>query len=213
MVSVLGSLSICDCRYTCEDGVYTYEGNMLLEYVSEDATGGAFYVQQGSVLNLYGGDIYSTGVFNRGGLIYTTSNSTTNIYNAILHGPKTTYPGGGIYIYNGDVNIYGGVITGCNSSRPGNGIYMKNGTLTISGSPQITRNKKNDVCLAEGQTITIGEGGLKPGAKIGIMLDTQTGVFTTNATAEDAQYFTAASGKTIFFDSEAGELSIAEADG
>ena len=208
LISVLGTLSICDCRYTCEDGVYTYEGTVLLEYSEDETVGGAFYLQQGGTLNLYGGNILGVGTWKRGGLIYTTTDSTTNLYNAVLSGTAVMHEGGGIYISNGDVNIYGGVITGCRASVQGSAIYMKSGTLTISGAPKITGNKRTDLSVAEGGKIVIGEGGLKPGAEIGISMDSGTGIFATNATKEDAKYFTATKGGKITWNSETNQLSI-----
>ena len=75
-------------------------------------------------------------------------------------------------------------------------------TVTVDGKEVGTYS------LLEEQTITIGEGGLKPGAEIGIMLDSGTGVFATNASKTDAQYFTATNGSKISWNSKTEELSV-----
>lgn len=208
MVAVLGTLNICDCQFSCTDGMYSYEGTILSEHSVESSSGGAFYMYTGGELNLYSGNITGTGIWSMGGLIYAASHSTTNIYNATLTGASALHEAGGIYVAGGTVNIYGGVITGGYASTKGSGIYYKSGTLTISGSPKITGNTRSDLGVAEGKTITIGEGGLKPGAEIGIALDSGTGVFATNAKKEDAKYFVATNGGKISWNSETNELSV-----
>jgi len=210
---VMGNLSICDCRYTCEDGEYSFEGGLTTESSSETGYAGAFYVYNGCELTLYGGNVSATDYWMRGGLIYIPTNSVVNIYNAVLNGATVLKEGGAIYLTGGTLNIYGGVITGGNASLKGSGIYMNSGTLTVSGAPKITGNTRNDVCLAEGRQITIGEGGLQEGAQIGIMLDSGTGVFARNATKEDAKYFAATNGGKITWNSDTGELSIDAAAG
>lgn len=212
MISVLGGLSICDCRFTCENGTYTYEGALLSTYSDESTLGGVVYVNQYGNLNIYSGRVDSTGYWKRGGLIYTSSYSVTNLYNPYLDGTDVLAEGGVVYINNGEVNIFGGVITGGNASLKGSGIYMKNGTLTISGAPKIAGNTRTDLCLASGKKIVIGEGGLKKGAEIGITLDAGNGVFAANASKSDAQYFTAKD-MTVSWNSQTNELSIATAAG
>ena len=205
-------MSICDCRFTCENGTYTYEGALLSTYSDESTIGGVVYVNQYGNLNIYSGRVDATGYWKRGGLIYTSSYSVTNLYNPYLDGTDVLNEGGVVYINNGEVNIFGGVITGGNASLKGSGIYMKNGTLTISGAPKIAGNTRTDLCLASGKKIVIGEGGLKKGAEIGITLDAGTGIFATNASKSDAQYFTAKD-MTVSWNSQTNELSIATAAG
>ena len=66
--------------------------------------------------------------------------------------------------------MYGGSITG-NQGNYG-GVYFYQGTMTLNGSPVIKDNtakgETSNVYLAEGKTITIGEGGLTDGASIGV---------------------------------------------
>ena len=205
---ILGNLSICDCRFTCENGVYTYEGGITTHYFSDSSSGGALYLYNGGELSLYGGNVTATDYWMRGGLIYIPKNSVVNIYNAVLNGASVLKEGGCIYLNGGALNIFGGVITAGNASLKGSGLYMKSGTLIISGAPKITGNTRTDVSLAEGKTITIGEGGLKEGAEIGIALDSGTGVFATNAKKEDAKCFVATNGSKISWNSKTGELSV-----
>ena len=212
MFAVMGTLNICDCRFTCEDGVYTYEGTILFDYNNaETSSGGAFYMYRGSSMSLYSGNVVGTGTLKYGGLIYTNTNTVTNIYNANLSGGVALNKGGVLYIANGEVNIYGGTITGGNATQAGSGIYFSKGTLTISGAPKITGNKRTDLSVAEGGKIVIGEGGLKPGAEIGISLDSGTGIFATNATKEDAKSFAVAKDSKITWNSETKELSVEKA--
>jgi len=211
MIAILGKLSICDCQYTCMDGEYTYEGTMITGYTtSGTAAGAALYVYNNAVLNLYSGTITSTGTPNNGGLLYAGSGSTTNIYNATLTDGRARGKGGNIYMASGsNVNIYGGVITKGNASIGGCGIYVNNATLCISGSPKIIGNLRQDIYLAEGCTVTIGEGGLQEGAELGITLNSGTGTFATNATKADAKYFTAKNG-TVSWNAETKELILTD---
>ena len=207
LVAVLGTLSICDCRFVYENGTYTFEGKLSSGF-ADNSAGGVIYMCQKSKLNLYGGNVTGRCSATNGGLLYTTINSVTHIYNAVLNGGVAQQAGGAVYINNGEVYIHGGVITGGNAATKAGGLYMKSGTLTISGSPKITGNLRSDLWLGSGWKITIGEGGLNPGAEIGIMLDSGAGVFATNATKEDAKYFAAANGGKISWNSETGELSV-----
>lgn len=209
LIAVLGTLSICDCRYTCVDGEYTYEGYMVTGYTtSGTAAGGALYVYKNAVLNLYSGTITSIGIPNNGGLLYTASGSTTNIYNATLIEGRARGKGGNIYMASGsNVNIFGGLITKGNASTGGCGIYVNNANLCISGAPKIIGNTRQDIFLNGDCTITIGEGGLKPGAQIGVVTSSGTGVIATNASKADAKYFTVKD-KTVSWNSKANELFI-----
>ena len=208
------TFSICDCRFTCVDGEYIYEGSIVMGFTaSGSAVGGAFYVYYDAVLNLYSGTVIGEGTVHSGGLIYAGTDGVINLYNATLMGGRARNVGGNVYISkNGIVNIYGGLITGGNSTTGGCGVYLNTGTLNISGAPRIIGNTRTDVTLGEGQTITIGEGGLQEGAQIGIALKAGTGVFATGASKEDAKYFTAKNA-TVSWDPETGNLSIEAAAG
>lgn len=101
--------------------------------------------------------------------------------------------GGGI-INEGSLTIEGGSITSNKSTGNGGGIYHTGTTLTMKGAPTITSNTKssaaNNVYLANGKTITIGDGGLTGSDNsIGITMQTR-GVFTTgSASATNCQKF------------------------
>ena len=171
---------------------------MIAGYSKYNEYGGALYAYNNSEMNIYGGTITGTGTMQKGGLICVRTGSIANIYNANISGGTALEEGGNIYVLeNSSLNIYGGVITNGKASA-GGGIYLKKSTMTISGSPKIIGNAHNDVMLSEDKTITIGEGGLKPGTEIGIVLDAGTGVFAINASKEDAQYFTATKGKIVY---------------
>ncbi len=101
--------------------------------------------------------------------------------------------GGGI-INEGSLTIEGGSITSNKSTGNGAGIYHTGTALTMKGAPTITSNTKssaaNNVYLANGKTITIGDGGLTGSDNsIGITMQTR-GFFTTgSASATNYQKF------------------------
>ena len=80
--------------------------------------------------------------------------------------------GGGVYIgvnvEKGSFTMSGGTIKGNTADQNGGGVYVAGGTFTVSGSSlTITGNTANNVCLANGNTITIGDKGLT-GGTIGV---------------------------------------------
>ena len=114
------------------------------------------------------------GVYVWGALIMNGGNIISN---------TTTKPGGGVYVYHtGTFTMSGGTITG-NNAEYGGGVY-NDGTFNISGNPVITGNtnstasKANNVYLTNGKVITV-TGALTTGANIGVIMQNNTGVFTS----------------------------------
>ena len=129
-------------------------------YVASKAT---FHMSDGTIsnnaVNLYGGGVYVTGTFTMSGGSITGNQASGN--------------GGGVGIEsNAKFTMTGGSITGNTAAKKGNGVYVNDSscTFTVSGTPNITGNNDSNVYLYTDQKakLTIGEDGLKSGAKIGV---------------------------------------------
>ena len=164
----------------------------------------------------------------------------------IQHAPGAS--GFGVWLMEGSFNMYGGTITGnaCGvymfysspkepsqaftmyggsiTGNQGNygGVYFYQGTMTLNGSPVIKDNtakgETSNVYLAEGKTITIGEGGLTGDASIGVTTEkapdkTDPVVFAISAQEPDTNRFTSdKEGIEVQF-REDGKLMLAKKDG
>jgi len=159
----------------------------------------------------FGGGIYNLGVLNMYKISITGNTAdcgagvlcfvaTINMYSGKISNNTANMKGGGVEFSSATLNMYGGEIsnnTAINGSAIGSGGGVTgSGNLTVSGASKI----KGNTFGAEGSKITsnyelfmgsltIGEDGLTNGAEIGVTLNKGTGAFTTNGTADDAQYF------------------------
>ena len=168
--------------------------------------GGGVYVAVNATFNMSGGTISGNQVNYDGGGVYLSG--TVNMTGGTIEKNKSR-TGGGVYVH-GDATftMTDGKITG-NEATSGGGVYFywyessnnsnnsNKGKFIVSGTPTITGNtshNKGNVCLAEKATLTIGEGGLKSGAKIGvgILSDRKpaSGAYVTIATGVDNGYVT-----------------------
>ena len=129
-------------------------------YVASNAT---FHMSDGTIsnnaVNFYGGGVYVTGTFTMSGGSITGNQASGN--------------GGGVGIEsNAKFTMTNGEITGNTATKNGNGVYVNDSscTFTVSGTPNITGNTGSNVYLYTDQKakLTIGEDGLKSGAKIGV---------------------------------------------
>ena len=119
--------------------------------------------------------------------------------------------GGGVYIgvnvEKGSFTMSGGTIKGNTADQNGGGVYVAGGTFTVSGSSlTITGNTANNVCLANGNTITIGDSGLT-GGTIGVTAETITSGGAVQITDKDV------TGADGIFTSDDPDYSIVKYNG
>ena len=139
-------------------------------------------------LDMFGGTI--TGNTNSG--VDVGQFGEFNMYGGKITGNSAGY-GGGVYTY-GKFTMSGGSITNNTATEKGGGVLVDGGTFTVSGSATVKDNTsgqnsiKDNVSLADNKFITIGEGGLKSDASIGVTTATEptkeNPVFITNETNE-----------------------------
>ncbi len=86
-------------------------------------SGGAIYVGNGGVVNVYGGNVGYTSA-QYGGGIYVDQGGTVNLLNCSVVG-NTAQDGGGIYVADGGIcRMYGGEIYENSVSGTGDGVYV-----------------------------------------------------------------------------------------
>ncbi len=169
-ISESGTLNLYDCQNAGNitggkgggvrnDGTFCMYGGRISGNSCEDTSGGG--VNNQGVFQMYGGEISGNSAVGYGGV------------------------GGGVYIGKGAFAMYGGKISG-NTSNTGGGVgslsiagtpFIYNEPLTIGGDAVISGNtcneKENNVCLNDGQTITIESSNPLSGfAKVGITTET-----------------------------------------
>lgn len=169
-ISESGTLNLYDCQNAGNitggkgggvrnDGTFCMYGGRISGNSCEDTSGGG--VNNQGVFQMYGGEISGNSAVGYGGV------------------------GGGVYIGKGTFAMYGGKISG-NTSNTGGGVgslsiagtpFIYNEPLTIGGDAVISGNtcneKENNVCLNDGQTITIESSNPLSGfAKVGITTET-----------------------------------------
>ena len=88
--------------------------------------------QTGKITEGYRSDYSGAGV-------WVDTGSTFNLYGGSIENNRTTYQGGGVYIFNGTFNMYGGSISD-NTAFYGAGVYNNSGTINIYVG-DITKNK------------------------------------------------------------------------
>ena len=172
-----GSIQNNNSTYMNESGS-SYGGGV---YVASNAT---FHMSDGTIsnnaVNYYGGGVYVTGTFTMSGGSITDNRAGGN--------------GGGVGIEsNAKFTMTGGSITGNTADKKGSGVYVNDSscTFTVSGTPNITGNNGSNVYLYTDQKakLTIGEDGLKSGAKIGVSIPIVSTPVTI-ATGADNGYVT-----------------------
>ena len=156
--------------YVAYKGKFTMYGGAITENTS-GGSGGGVYVA-GGTFNMSGGEITGNTSTSHGGGVYVSSDSTFTMTGGKIIGNNTTttntdgYSGGGVY-----VDMYAN----------------RTGSFIVSGDAQITNNywngtlddtykyvngtDSNVLLYGSGSTlatITIGENGLKPEARIGV---------------------------------------------
>lgn len=191
--------------YVREGGLFNlYGGNLTCTKVSSEAGVGTVYK---STMNIYDGRIYGGSVNQKGGgNLGIFDASTVNMYGGIIEGGKSTTMGGNVYTNSSKstFRMLGGTITGGEAATGGSGALLR-GTVILGGSAKISGNVGDDLHLYSNQRITI-ESDLTENA-IGISMAAGAGVFT-EALAEGAEkWFTAKTGYTVQRNAE-GELEL-----
>ena len=114
-----------------------------------------------------------------GGGVYVSTDGAFTMEGGTIGGPdkasaNSSEFGGGVCISGGTFTMSDGSILRNNTTDRGGGVFVQDGTFTLSGSPNISGNYRfdfvniNNVYLANGNTITIGDGGLNTSARIGV---------------------------------------------
>lgn len=181
------------------DGTFNMYGGTILGGTSFGP--GSTAISANGNFNMYGGRVV-------GGKCITTSYvnpigggairvlGTTTIYDGIIEGGETLVDGGVIRV---SADIYGiaklvmkgGTVTGGKASR-GSGIFVTPfGGIVLSGNVNITGNEGDNLYLADGAKIQIGDEGLGEDARIGISME-KPGEFIKDAPDgfDASKYFT-----------------------
>lgn len=205
---------------------FTMRDRAVISGNSATSSGGGVYVYETGNFTMEGGTIGETtaGDGNNadiagGGVCVYKGTFTMN--GGIITGNESGGSGGGVYL-----DSTGGTVTLNNNSsisgnqavQNGGGVYVGNGIFTVSDSPEITDNigysAANNVYLASGNTITIGDKGLT-GATIGVTAGEMesggaTPITDGDVTGADGIFTSDVEGYTIVESSDAVYLSDAE---
>ena len=197
------------------NGTFAMSGGNIVGNMSTNK-GGGVYVDINGTFTLSGGSIAGNTCTYSGGGVFVNGNGTFTMSGGSIAG-NTCSSGGGVYLYgtftmsggsiagnrcssgggvyvNGTFTMSGGSIAGNTCTYSGGGVYAYR-TFTMSGAPIVTDNKKRDDSNSNiylYSSITIGEGGLTEGAKLGVTPDgSKTVVYSWNDEwGNPAVYFT-----------------------
>ena len=167
------------CGVFVERGTFNMEGGSIQNnnstYMNESGSsyGGGVYVASKATFHMSDGTISNNAVKFYGGGVYVTGTFTMS--GGSITGNQAGGNGGGVGIESkAKFTMTGGSITGNTAAKKGNGVYVNDSscTFTVSGTPNITGNTGSNVYLYTDQKakLTIGEDGLKSGAKIGVSI-------------------------------------------
>ena len=169
--------------YVSKNAAFEMHGGTITNNSTSNSTsndGGGVYVY--GQFTMTGGTISNNTVGNngRGGGVYINSalagiDGTFTMTGGTISGNTAEQYGGGVCVWGlAKFTMTGGTITGNKVTEKGGGVYMQasSTTFTVSGTPQITGNTGGNVFLPlyNNAKFTIGEGGLKSGAQIGVTL-------------------------------------------
>ena len=157
-----------------------------------------------------------------GGGIIVNAGGRLDFEGGIIQG-NAARNGGGIYVASDAVlNLSGGAIKGNSAGALGGGVRVSSGANAVSaqGVPVVQGNSAGasgaDMYLPDGFTLEVS-GPLSAGARLGVELETKTGVFTSgfarsNGNADPGAYFTASDGLNVAVsEGEAQLVSVGEA--
>ena len=187
--------------YVQEDGTLNMHGGNITGNTAK-SNGGGVYIYKGS-LTMTGGTISGNTANSYGGGVAVNAGHFTMSGSSKVANNKAG-GAGGVYV-NGDFKMVGGSVD--HNTASGGGVFIASGgTVTLGGSAKITDNTNSNgttasnFYLSNDKTVTLGTGtgvdknGVavpKTGMKVGVTkgYDESLGVFTTNGTADDVQYF------------------------
>ena len=170
-----------------EKGAFTMSGGAKIANNTATSTGGGVDVRVSGTFTMNGGEITGNGASEGGGVLV-----------------------------DGTINMSGGEITGNTATSTGGGVYAY-GAFTVSGSVTVLENTKggtaNNVYLASGKFITIGDGGgLGDGARIGVTtanVPDEDGItIATNARSGDEKRFVSDAGDPYQTDFDNGTVVL-----
>ncbi len=214
-ISSYGSFTMeggsCNHAYVYNDSTLTMNGGTIADYHAVAVEIAGNFIMNGGTITR------NAGVYN-GSKYYSRTVNVTGTGNFIMNEGTITGNDGSAVDYDsttvwveGNFTMNGGFIT----DNLGIGVNIStNGSVTFSGSPVITGNVRArdgqayeaaNLLLQRGQTVTIGEGGLREGAQIGVA----TNVAPT-AAAPVAVTGTNNADYSSFFFSDADDYIIAD---
>lgn len=169
------------CGVFVERGNFNMEGGSIQNnnstYMSKSGSsyGGGVYVAVNATFNMSDGTISNNAVNFWGGGVYVTGTFTMS--GGSITDNRAGSNGGGVGVEsNATFTMTGGSITSNQATSLGNGVYVNDSScrFTVSGTPKITGNSGRNVYLPKDVSadvkFTIGEDGLKSGAKIGVSI-------------------------------------------
>ena len=175
-------------------GMFTMNGGGIAKNTAASAGGGVFARLNGT-FTMNGGEISGGNNAAEGGGVYASGTFTMN--GGEISGSNAT-TGGGVYVY-GEFNMSGGKIRVNAADEKGGGVYVDpNGMFTVSGSVTVLENTKNGgannvYLVSRSNSITIGDGRLGEGARIGVTTASEPAeeaiTIATNARSGDEKCF------------------------
>lgn len=156
---------------TGEKGSFTMGGGTITGNTATQ-NGGGVYVAGGTFTMSDTATIQDNTATTHGGGVHV-GDGTFTMNGGIITGNTTDGNGAGVYLDGANAKVTlnnTSSISGNVAAGEGGGVYVGDGTFTLSGSPNISSNGLdglNNVYLASGNTITIGDGGLT-GGTIGV---------------------------------------------
>ena len=184
--------------FVSESGDFTMKGGTIGgsggRNPNSAENGGGVYIFKGTFTMsgdavISGNKASSSGSSSSGGGVYVSKDGAFTMEGGTIGGhdvasANSSESGGGVCISGGTFTMSDGSILGNNATDRGDGVFVQGGTFTLSGSPNISGNyrlaveKNNNVYLANGKTITIGDGGLNTSARIGVTTETSPAAST-----------------------------------
>lgn len=184
MIGVTGEVFIFDGYFEAADMNGTgalvnlqvsgsYKGSLAVRratLVGAEAKNGGIIgsTAEGTIINIYSGNLIGSEVSGDGGAIYTTKGSVL-IKNGTISGGEAGSEGGNIYAKT--LTMYGGTVSGGTSNGYGGNICLVGGTCTIengtieNGTNNNSNQSGGNICVSSGSLTVSGEDTLISGGK------------------------------------------------
>jgi len=178
-------------------------GGILKNGRRASANGGAIYIENGSVLNMYdGAKIIDSTSGGSGGGIFVNTTGTFNMYGGEISGHTSGSYGGGIRV-SGTMYMYGGTISNNKAASYAGGIYINNGKLYILDDedentpvPTISNNSADRATVST--TSTYGGGAiLTENANCVVVIE--DAIFDSNTTSQNGGAIALMGGKATIY--------------